>query len=243
MTELETIARAQMYLEKLARGIDPLDGSRIPGGDVVRQPRISKCFLFAADVLRRTVENGGIPERPPKVKKQPFTITCEQREAVEVSEAPATISEVAGRLNTAVNDPTIQRIGYTAIAEWLVESGLLETVRLPEGRERKRLSALGRGFGFSTELREGSHGTYETIVLDRTAQQFIIDHIDAVIERANVVYEMQGKPWTEEQDAALADLYRQGATVAELSAALQRAPSSIRARIRRLGKQGRLGSR
>lgn len=43
MTELETLERAKMYLEKLANGINPIDGSVIPDGDIVNHVRISGC--------------------------------------------------------------------------------------------------------------------------------------------------------------------------------------------------------
>lgn len=35
MTELEILERAKMYMEKLANGINPLDGAIIPDEDVV----------------------------------------------------------------------------------------------------------------------------------------------------------------------------------------------------------------
>ena len=42
MTELETLERAKMYLEKLANGINPIDGSVIPDGDIVNHVRSSR---------------------------------------------------------------------------------------------------------------------------------------------------------------------------------------------------------
>ena len=60
MTELETLERAKMYLEKLANGINPIDGSVIPDGDIVNHVRISRCFFYVSDVLRQVIENGGV---------------------------------------------------------------------------------------------------------------------------------------------------------------------------------------
>ena len=39
MTEIKIIARAQMYLEKLANGIDPLTNKEVPENDVVNNVR------------------------------------------------------------------------------------------------------------------------------------------------------------------------------------------------------------
>lgn len=51
MTELETLQRAQMYMEKLANGINPIDGSIVPEGDVVNNVRLSRCFFYVADPI------------------------------------------------------------------------------------------------------------------------------------------------------------------------------------------------
>ena len=67
MTELETLERAKMYMEKLANGINPIDGSTIPDEDVVNNVRLSRCFFYVADVLRQIIDNGGVaPQKKPK---------------------------------------------------------------------------------------------------------------------------------------------------------------------------------
>lgn len=42
MTELETIAHAKSYLEKMANGINPLTGEAVPETDLINQVRISR---------------------------------------------------------------------------------------------------------------------------------------------------------------------------------------------------------
>ena len=66
MTELETLERAKMYLEKLANGINPVDGIPVPDEDVINNVRLSRCFFYVADVLRQVIENGGVsPQKNP----------------------------------------------------------------------------------------------------------------------------------------------------------------------------------
>lgn len=60
MTELETLERARMYMEKLANGINPIDGVPAPDEDVINNVRLSRCFFYVADVLRQVIDNGGI---------------------------------------------------------------------------------------------------------------------------------------------------------------------------------------
>ena len=47
--------------------------------------------------------------------------------------------------------------------------------------------------------------------------------------------ENAGKPWTEEDDALLAELYKSGSSVKELKERFKRTSGSIRSRLERLG--------
>lgn len=67
MTELDMIRRAQMYMEKLSHGINPLDGTPVADGDLIRNGRISRCFAFVAEVLDKVVTNSA----PHAEKPQP----------------------------------------------------------------------------------------------------------------------------------------------------------------------------
>ena len=45
MTELETMQRAKMYLDKLAQGIDPISGDEVPEDSVLNNVRLARCFF------------------------------------------------------------------------------------------------------------------------------------------------------------------------------------------------------
>ena len=60
MTELEKIAYAKTYIEKLANGINPLTNQAVPDDDLINNVRISRCLFYVSDILRRIVENEGI---------------------------------------------------------------------------------------------------------------------------------------------------------------------------------------
>ena len=51
MTDLEKIAYAKSFIDKLAAGIDPTDDSLIPEGDVAAKARIVGCFSYVSEVL------------------------------------------------------------------------------------------------------------------------------------------------------------------------------------------------
>ena len=118
MTELETLERAKMYMEKLANGINPIDGSVIPDEDIVNNVRLSRCFFYVSDVLRQVIENGGVTPQK-KTKKEPFSLTVEQRETFEFSAVPIPISEISKRINTLSTNEDMSTLSYAVIRDWL----------------------------------------------------------------------------------------------------------------------------
>jgi hypothetical protein len=64
MTELEKIAYAKSFIDKLANGVNPIDDTVIPDGDVVNNVRLSRCFFYVSDILRQVIANGGVAPAP-----------------------------------------------------------------------------------------------------------------------------------------------------------------------------------
>ena len=84
MTELEKIAYAKSFIDKLANGVNPIDDSTIPDSDIVNNVRLSRCFFYVSDILRQVIENGGIAPAPIVKEKKP-------KKQKEPAEAPAEI--------------------------------------------------------------------------------------------------------------------------------------------------------
>lgn len=70
MTELETMQRAKMYMDKLAQGIDPITNLEMPGDCVLNNVRLARCFFYVSDVLGQVIANGGVIGGKPK--REPF---------------------------------------------------------------------------------------------------------------------------------------------------------------------------
>ena len=78
MTELETIARARMYLEKLANGINPLTDSEVTENDVINNVRISRCMYYVSGILKQITTTGSF-----EIQKSDFTLSSYQLESFE----------------------------------------------------------------------------------------------------------------------------------------------------------------
>ena len=234
MTELEMINRAKTYIDKLANGVNPLTDEPVSENDIVNNVRISRCFFYISDLLRRFAE-GGFPEAAKKGKKQPFIITQEQRKRFEFSETPISVSEIARRFNAAVNTEGAVQMRYSGITFWLIESGLLSVDRREDGREVKLPTAAGMELGISQEVRSGANGSYTVVVYNENAQRYIVDNIDAILEAEKLRFKMQGMPWSQAEDEFLEEQAARGIPVYDIALALKRNISSVRARTKKLG--------
>ena len=233
MTELETLQRAKMYMEKLANGINPLDDTMIPDGEVVNQVRLSRCFFYVADVLRQVIDNGGVTAQK-KVKKDPFNLPIERRAMFDFSNIPIPISEVSKRINMLIENDSMANLPYTAIRNWLLSLGMLENALDSDGKPTKRPTPQGESMGIILEGRTGLNGPYFVTVYNLAAQHFIIDNLDAIVEFAKAQKENQGQPWSEEHERCLIDLFQKGVPISEIAVTLKRNEGAVRKRLRKL---------
>lgn len=240
MTELEKIERAKMYLEKLANGINPIDNTSVPDGDIINHVRLSRCFFFVSDVLRQVIENGGVKPAPaspgvPKSQKRPFALPIEKRSRFAYSEEPISISEIGKRINALVDSEDMQKCSYSDILAWLTTLGMMEWVALPGGKRTRRPTEAGRNMGISAVERVGDRGPYQAVVYDVSAQQFVVENLDAVQPALRAQRELQGTPWLKAHDDCLIDLYQKSVPINEIAVTLKRNAAEIRKRLKKLG--------
>ena len=236
MTELETIARAKMYIDKLANGINPLDDTAVAENDIVNNVRISRCLFFVSDTLRRVLENGGVGVAS-RVKKNKFKITAEELEKFAFSDRPITISEITKRINDIADTENSKKLSHNTITSWLSEIGMLKEMINTAGKKSKRPTAEGAELGIFVKEVTSQNGTFNVVFYNKSAQKFIVDNIPSVIENHSdkTIEENQGLPWTDEQQQQLVEMFRQNASINEIASALNRSYGGIRARLKKLG--------
>jgi len=173
MTELETMQRAKMYLDKLAQGIDPISGQEIPNDSVLNNVRLARCFFYVSGILDQVIANGG---RVISGEKN-FYITQEEISRLQPSQEALRITQFADRITDGVHDPARKRLKATTITNWLIEKGFLEK-RVDEAGKSKRLpTAAGEQLGLSVREMQGKTGPFQAVYYGTNAQRFILDHL------------------------------------------------------------------
>lgn len=221
-------------MEKLANGINPIDGSVIPDEDVVNNVRLSRCFFYVADVLRQVIDNGGVATQK-KAKKEPFAFPVEKRNDFAFSDAPLTISEIVKNINELVADENMAKLTTLMVTNWLVSINILVNEMNADGKTVKRPSPQGLSLGIGVDNRTSINGPYSVVVYNREAQHFIIDNLDAALDTYRAKTENQGQPWAPEHDRCLLDLHQKGVPVSEIAITLKRNSGAVRARLKKLG--------
>lgn len=178
MTELEKIAYAKSFIDKLANGINPLDNTPIPTDDLINNVRLSRCFFFVSDILRQVYVNGGIIQ--PTSAKIPFYITDQQLQKFNYSDIPITISEIANRIYAIAENEYMQKLSYKKIHLWLLNIGML-SLQNSNGTTFKRPTEQGNQLGIIVETREGTRGKYQVVLYNKNAQHFILNNIKNIL--------------------------------------------------------------
>ena len=184
MTELEKIAYAKSFIDKLANGINPLDDLPLSETDVASNARLSKCFFYVSDILRQVIENGGTTPLKKK-RKIAFSITQEQLLHFSYSETPISITEIVKKINELIDVETMQQLSYRQFVVWLMSINALSERPTESGKTQKYPTELGMQLGISLETRNGISGEYHVVVYNKKAQMFILDNISAIISLEN----------------------------------------------------------
>ena len=188
MTELEKIAYAKSFIDRLANGINPLDNQPVREEDVVNNVRLSRCFFFVSDILRQVIENGGTT-RQKRPKKVPFALAPEELSRLSPSENPIPISEFVKRINDSIDLEKMKKLPARLLTRWLIGIGMLRVENDADGKSRRVPTEEGRQIGIFSETRRGMYGEYTVVLYNRAAQEFLLDNLPAIVAFGNATEE------------------------------------------------------
>ena len=183
MTELEKIAYAKSFIDKLAIGIDPTDGTLIPDGEVATNPRLSKCFLYVSDILSKILDN---PTSIAEIyKTSEWKVTPDVLKRIECTTVRVGISTFAKRVNDALR--STRKFTASELNAWLLHEGYITRIATSENRTTKRPTPKGLNLGITTDevIKESGRIKYY-VRCDLNAQRFIRDHLSEIIEFSKI---------------------------------------------------------
>jgi len=160
------------WINKLAQGTNPIDGSILPDSDIVNNVHISRCLFFVSDLLNNIDNITASAKR----HKMEFQLTPEAAEKVYISER-SNISMFVKEINR-VSPDNMKRLSASQVTQWLVSAGYLEEQERNDGLRYKAPTELGKSIGISSEWTDSAQGwKYLAIYYDANAQHFILENL------------------------------------------------------------------
>ena len=181
MNDLEILKHAQEYVTKLSKGIDPLTDKSAAESDLIRNPKIQQCLEYVAGVLKRDIAlwEGSISAQ--SRGKGAFGITDEEKQALFSVEGTVYLKDIADLVNSVAAKKGCYKFQPKWINNYLLSIGMLK-----EENGRKIPTEDGKALGIIPQEKYSERiGTYYVNTFSSSAQQFILDNIDAVIAFAS----------------------------------------------------------
>ena len=150
MTDLEKIKYTKTFVDKLAKGVNPNNNSKIPESDVIYDEHVSGCMRYVSSILQKIIDNGGSIGYVSKPKKEHFNITEKQLANFAFSDIPLNIKELTNNINSLIDLDKIKRVSQRKLLEWLVELGMLKIVESISGQRIKTITNEGKFIGIIT---------------------------------------------------------------------------------------------
>ena len=169
-------------VDNLLNGIDPQSNTQF-GDDSVLKSEYNKNVLKKASlILEYLIKVGMIPAVDKRVKFD-FYLTSKQKEMIEISEEPISISKFVYNINDVVNTLEMKKLPATAITGWLTQYGYLESTTNDDGMEFKVLTEKAAKLGLTCQEKTNSYGNkYSVNLYPAKAQQFILENLDKIVD-------------------------------------------------------------
>jgi len=178
VSEFEKMAKAKLVLEKMARGIDPLTGEVISEENFLCDPRISRCFVFVAEVLENVI-NGVYSERVSKLEQ--FLITPEQKSQVNFTAGKIGLTEFTKCINACLNLNLSKKLTNVELSKRLKKMEILGENIGEKGKARTVTNENSAAYGFEMIKRSFEGKEYQMLVMNDQGKQYLLEHLEEIM--------------------------------------------------------------
>lgn len=184
MTELEQIQYAKKFLDKMAKGINPLDDSKIKDGDLLTHKRIAGCMSYLSTLLDDVIERKARQLR--KENQVPLDVKQLNSRGIVFSETPISLSMFISNLKGMYTNDMMKRLKRTDFFDWMVREGIL-IVEENEGNKKIKLTENAIKIGIREESRLNAKGVpFVGLYYTKEAQRFLASKIPTIIAQLKV---------------------------------------------------------
>jgi hypothetical protein len=178
LDDKEKMIKAKEILQKIANGINPINGQSINDESFLSDPRIIRCFFYVSEVLSKVIE-GQVHKTGNKPSK--FIITDEEKKLVVFPEHRIGVNEIAKCINRVIDLNRSKKLTGVELNKQLKKMGLLSEHKNEHGKTRTVINEKSKDYGMEIEKRNYNGNEYEMVVFNDTGKRFILDNIDMIM--------------------------------------------------------------
>ncbi|HEX3046760.1 MAG TPA: hypothetical protein VHY08_18545 [Bacillota bacterium] len=175
--EKEKLIKAAYIINKMAAGVNPVNGSPIEKDHFLREPKIIGCLAFVEEVLHQVIEGqvriGKAPEE--------FRITDEQKSKIELPGGKIGVNEFAKYVNQVIDLNQSKKLTGLELNKQLKKMGILAEKSLEDGKTRTIATGKSTEYGIEMEMRSFNGREYEMVVFNEKAQKFLLDNLEKIM--------------------------------------------------------------
>lgn len=173
------ISSLHKIIKDLSMCIDPTSGVFFNNDTILSLPAISKSLEDVAELLELITQE----KKKNKQRKENFNLLENCTDKLILSEEPISISKFTFMINEVCHSPNMKKLQATAITEWLLKNHYLELIKQDgHSTNLKKSTKLGCSIGIRFVNKANESGeSYHLNLYDKTAQQFILDNMDKIL--------------------------------------------------------------
>jgi hypothetical protein len=173
--EQKKLKLAIEWISKLADGMNPIDGSALPDGDIVNNVHVSRCLFYVSNLLEDMTSGGRGKPSSNKHQEVDFQLTPEMASNVYIAEKTG-IAMFVKEINKVIPE-NMKPLSAPKVTQWLVSIGYLEDRVRGDGHKYRAPTELGTSIGITSYWRDGVQGQYLAVLYDANAQRFLLENL------------------------------------------------------------------
>ena len=175
MIDIEKLATAKVWIEKLANGINPLNDELVKEDDIINNVHISRCLFYVTELLDE-IKAGTTAER--RVRKT-FFLSSKDAANIHIS-TPNGIASFVKLVNGYISSD-MKPLSAAQVIKWLRKEGVLQEVSKEDGHKTNLPTEKGNSLGINIEVQRNADGLdYQRVLYSVDAQKFLLNNIEPI---------------------------------------------------------------
>jgi len=167
----EKMIKANEILNKMANGINPVNGKPIDADCFLQDPRIIRCLFFVQQVLDKVINN----EINTSGKKAAnFIITAEEKDRIKFPEEKIGVNKLASCINKVIDLDRSRKVTGVEINRQLKKMGILDEELLENGKKRTVIKDDSYKYGMEIEKRNYNGEEYDMVCFNDARKEVYI---------------------------------------------------------------------